>query len=144
MPLGSVIFIIVLILPIMDEIVGGWQFRSLCKENTIINVDRSTAVGKTVYLAKSSSINVENSWVNIVYEPRIFVDIKTNESIISFNDLIADGGLLVHMVDFWEGRTPMIFDASCVPINNQDLEILFKQLNIKVVPRPELNNGELK
>ncbi|QJQ05987.1 alanine:cation symporter family protein [Undibacterium piscinae] len=36
------LFIVLLPMPIMDEIIGGRQFEQLCKENSTIQVDRKT------------------------------------------------------------------------------------------------------
>ncbi len=138
------IFAVLLPLPLVDEIVGGRQFEQLCKENSTIQVDRATAVGKTVYLAKTPDVEIKNTWVRVVSQPRQFVDATTGETVISFNDLIADGGRFIRTLGISEGGVPLTFKGWCQPGDHNALENLFKELKITLIRRPEKNNGEAK
>lgn len=143
-PVGLVIFAVLLPLPLIDEIVGGRQFERLCKENSTIQVDRATAVGKTVYLAQTPDLEIKGTWVRVVIQPRRFVDATTGETVISFNDLIAVGGRFIRTLGISEGSMPLTFKGWCQPGDQYALEKLVKELNITLIRRPEKDNGDSK
>jgi hypothetical protein len=133
-PVSVVVFAVLLPLPLIDEIVGGRQFEQLCKENSTIQVDRATAVGKTVYYDPQPRVEMKGSWIRIVLQPHRFVDAKTSEFVIGYNTLIATGGRFIQMLGISEGGMPLTFDGSCRPIENT--KKLFASLSITALDRP--------
>ena len=73
------VFAVLLPLPALDEIVGGRQFEKLCKENSTIQVNRATAVGRTVYSTQQPSVEIKGTWVRITLQPWRYVDATTGE-----------------------------------------------------------------
>ncbi len=130
-PLIGVLSFVVFVLPITDEIVGGLQFRQLCKKHEIIQVDRETAVGKTVYYEPQPSIDIEGAWVHIALQPWAYVDSITGEPIISYNTLLAGSGLLYKT--FSSGGAPLMFRGSCGP--KESPRDIFKSLQIIALDR---------
>lgn len=129
--LRVVLFLALLPLPIIDEIVGARQFEKLCKENSTIQVDRTKAAGKTVYLAEVSDVQIKGTWVPVWLQSRRYVDATTGETLISYNTLRAGSGML--------GPTslgPLTFDGECVSPNRPATNDLFRELGIKSVQRP--------
>ena len=49
------VFILIFVTPIMDEIIGGFQFRALCKEEATATYEKEEIYDKTVYL-KSADV----------------------------------------------------------------------------------------
>ncbi len=143
-PVGIVVFAVLLPLPLVDEIVGGRQFEELCKENSTIQVDRVTAVGRTVYLADLPDVEVKGTWVRIVLQPRQFLDLTKDEVVVSYNGLIAEGGRFIRTLGISEGGMPLTFKGTCKPGDLHTLEKLFKELNITLIRRSEKFNGETK
>ena len=143
-PVGLLVFAVLLPLPLTDEIVGGRQFEQLCRENSTIQVDREKARGRTVYYAKTTDIEIEGTWVRVVMQPHRLVDATTGEIVISFNDLIADGGQFIQTLGLSEGGMPLTFKGWCVPGDQHTLENLLKELNIHLIDRPKMNNGAEK
>ena len=141
--LGLLLFIVLLPLPVADEIVGGWQFKQLCKENSTIQVDRATAVGRPAYFAKIADVEIEGTWVRVVLQKHRLVDTTTGETVIGLNKLVADGGLLIQTLGISERNVPLTFKGWCQPSDQFTWEKLLKDLNIVVVSRPE-SIGETK
>lgn len=140
---GLFLFAMLLPLPLVDEIVGKGQFERLCKANATIQMDRATATGKTVYLAKTASVEIKDTWVPVVMQRWRYVDASTGETVVSYNTLDAVGGRLVQMFGFSEGRTPLIFSNSfCGPKDRPAGFQGFEALGIKYIEPPA--NGELK
>jgi hypothetical protein len=131
-------------LPLVDELIGKRQFEELCKENSTIQVDRASAVGKTVYLSKTSDVEIKDKWVHIVLKPWRFVDVATGEPVVSYNTLMARGGWLIRMSRLSEGSVPLTFKGSCVPDNRPASIQTFKPLGINYIEPPAAPSGETK
>jgi len=132
-PVAAVTFMVLLPLPVIDEIVGKRQFANLCKENTALHVDRVAVAGKTVYFEPQPSVTVAGTWVPIRMTQDKYVFATTGETAISFNTLEAKGGKVVQTFGFSEGRAPLLFRGSCGPSEN--VRALFKTLNITAQDR---------
>lgn len=133
------IFVVLLPLPLADEIIGGKQFEQLCKENSNIQVDRMKAAGKTVYLADLSDVQIKGTWVPIRLQPWRFVDVTTNEPVVSYNILHATGGRLIRALRISEGDVPLTFKDYCEPGGRVYPLQLFKELEVTQVQRSALN-----
>lgn len=136
-----IVFAILLPLPVIDEIVGGSQFRKLCQENSVIEVDRATAEGKTVYLVKSQDTEIRGKWVRILAKPWRYADIKTNDVVVEYRTLTASGGWFVRLLGVSE-RMPLLFNGSCAPDTRPASIEAFKKLGIEYVERSTVIKGE--
>lgn len=130
------LFLILLVLPLIDEIVGGIQFAQLCKANSTVQFDRMKAAGKTVYLSDVEDINVKGTWVPIRLQPWRYIDAVTGEPIVTFNILHATGGWLIRTLGIFEGNAPISFNSYCAPGGSRAYVYdLFRKLNIKNIDR---------
>lgn len=125
---------------VADEIVGGYQFRELCQENSAIQVDRAAARGKTVYYDPQPSVDVEGTWVRIVMQPWRHVHAVTGEPVLTYYTLIAAGGRFIRMLGISEGGMPLTFTGTCRP--KESVNDLVKSLGITVLDRPKQNIKE--
>jgi hypothetical protein len=135
-PVAMLATVLLLPLPLLDEIVGKQQFERLCKENSMIQVNRETAVGRTVYFDPQPSVEIKGTWVRVVLRPQRFVDLTTSETVLSYNELIAAGGWLIHKLGISEGGVPLIFRGTCVPPNRPGSVETFKSYGINYVEPP--------
>ena len=125
-------------LPLADEILGKTQFEQLCRENATIELDRDKAAGKTVYLASTPDVEIQNKWLRIVMQRRRYVDINTGEVEVSYNMLQADGGRLAQALPFSEGHVPLTFlNYHCAPKDRPASAQAFEALGIKYIKSPE-------
>ncbi len=138
-PVGIVVFAVLLPLPLVDEIVGGRQFEALCKDNSTIQVDRVTAVGRTVYLADLPDTPITGTWVPVRLQPWRFLDAATGETVVSYNILHATGGRFIRALGISEGSVPLTFKGGCEPGGVVDPLKLFKEMKVTQIQRSELN-----
>lgn len=131
----SVLFFgLLLPLPLVDELVGGWQFKKLCEAN-VVRVNKGTARGRSIYLeaggyetpVAGTSVKV---WKNVFRE----LDMTTNEVVVSFDHFRAEGGALFPGFD--SGHDPLTFKGTCWPIDKPDRNF-YINLGLKQVERPE-------
>lgn len=141
-PVGVLVFGVLLLLPVIDEIVGGRQFEQLCKDNSTIQVNRATAVGKTVYLAQTPDVEIKGTSVRVVLKPWRYVDATTGELVVSYNTLQAVGGRFLKIS---EGHVPLTFNGYCAPGGSRVYaDKLFKELRVTQIQRSELTIKEQK
>lgn len=138
------IAVLLMPLPLIDEIVGGVQFDELCKVHNTIQVDRASAKDRTVYLLDQTSTRIGGLAVPVRLQNWTFVDATTREAVLAYVMLYAEGGKLIHAVKFSEGDEPMTFKSSCIPNKHIEQAQLFKDLSIKQVQRSTIDEGKKK
>lgn len=128
---GAILFLALLPLPLIDEIVGAKQFAKLCKENATIQVDRTKAAGRTVFLNYTAPVELKGTWVPVWLQSWQFVDATTGETVISYNTLRAGSGKLGP-----SSLGPLTFAGECVEPNRPAYNDVFRELGIKYIQRP--------
>lgn len=139
-PVAVVIFAGLLPLPVLDEIVGGWQFNQLCNEHATITIVRVASVGRTVYFVPEPNVEVKGTWVRVVLQPKRFVDATTGETVVRYDELIATGGWLTKKLGIFEGGMPLTFNGTCVPPNRPASVGTFEPLGLNYVEPPTLGH----
>lgn len=128
------IFVLLLPLPLMDEIVGGWQFARLCEAN-VVRVNKDTARGKTVYVEIGPhQVRVAGTWVPVWKMSFRYVDASTGEILASFDQLKAEGGRLFPGFD--SGHDPLTFKSECHPSGSFEKSFSTK-LGLLEIKKPE-------
>ncbi len=118
------------IAPVTDEIIGGFQFRELCKSSSKIIYDEKTARNKTVVYQKARDRKINEYFLPITERYWSYKDVNTGEILVSWKTYDADGGWASHLIGFPEGgSSPYTFNGHCAPAGWW--EVLGK-LNIKV------------
>ncbi|KXJ97930.1 MAG: hypothetical protein UZ17_ACD001002958 [Acidobacteria bacterium OLB17] len=130
-------FGILLPLPLIDEIVGGYQFRKLCRQHAVVIVDESRARGRTVYLRQIPHPLVPGvvttpsrqvpAWIPIRESIVDWIDVQTHEVLVSYRAYEARGGWLVRALGISETDGPLTFDPHSCRVNSVEL---FKRLGI--------------
>ncbi len=130
-PVGVLLATVLYPLPLVDEIVGGMQFKRLCEENETIYVS-PTAKGRTAYLAETPLQEVKGPWVRVTRNEWRYADAKTGETVIRFNTLTAGHGF------FHIGESPLTFHSYCAPRSRRPSSSnLLEEFGVTVVERPK-------
>jgi hypothetical protein len=144
-PVTGVLIAIALALPVTDELVGGYQFRSLCERYaSSIQIDRATAMGRTVYFVAQPPVDVSGTWIRVVMRPIRFVDARTGEAVVSYNELGAVGGWLSRTLPLWQGQAPLTFTGTCFPANRPGSVETFSPYGMTYVEPPFEQKGSSK
>lgn len=113
-------------LPVLDDIIGGFQFRELCKQGYTPVYDKAKATGRTVKL-KEVPIqilnlkpymgiprkDIDHTIIPIHEASWEYVDHVTGETLISWKDYHAQGGWLSRFIGFPQGNPPYTFNGVC-------------------------------
>lgn len=102
---GTLITFVVLVpLPVVDELIGMWQFDALCKKGAVFQVDSERIKGKSIRLVVDPSwAKVPNTAIPISYSRYSYRDVSRNEELASYIHYDAQGGWLVHALGLFEG-----------------------------------------
>ncbi|MDR3054429.1 MAG: hypothetical protein LBU53_03385 [Zoogloeaceae bacterium] len=113
---ANVIFwVLAFTLPISDDIIGGFQFRELCKNGSMLKIDAEKIKGKTVRVV----IDPSNEYVSDTITPIRFShfsyrDVETNEEYASFSRYYAEAGWLLRSYGM-PGSELLTAASSCSP-----------------------------
>jgi hypothetical protein len=100
---------------IADEIVGSYQFRSLCQEKARLEIDPNKIKGKFVSGVLMSK-TLHHAAIPIRHVYISYRDVDTDEEYASHNTYHAGGGRLMRSIGFWGPMQPLIiYPASCFP-----------------------------
>jgi len=108
-----VMFVLLFLAPVADDIAGGFQFRALCKEGGAPIYVRGIVQGRTVKYS-SSGWNELNGTIVPIQELTIYwVDATSGKELLTYKKYDADGGWLSRLIGFPEGSPPYTFKATC-------------------------------
>ena len=127
-------------LPVIDEIVGGWQFHRLCSEQETIHVDEGKIRGATIYYVPEKSIEINSAAIPIRKQNWKHIYKDSGELAFQFESYHAIGGWLVRTLHLTDGRVPLLFRDSCFPTRNP--AALLKSLGVTVLDHPAKNKKD--
>lgn len=128
------VFVMLFPLPLVDEIVGGWQFARLCKQHGTIQVDREKVKGATIYYVPTDSVDIKGLWLPVRHQAWRHVYKSTGAMAMQYDSFHATGGWLIRTLRISEGNVPLLFRDSCYPQENP--VALMKSLDVTTLDRP--------
>lgn len=127
------VVLLVLPLPVADELFWGHQFKEMCAKKSGVELDSTNPQGRTVWFGGSQLAHIKLGTID-VQEMRVdIVDAITQDPVYHYYRLDAKGGLLIRFLGISEGDDPLTFRGHCQP---RDLKSVNKNLNLKEIVRP--------
>lgn len=113
--LTALAVVVLAALPLTDEIIGGFQFRELCRERALLKIDETKIKGKMVRMVSDpANKDIDGTAVRIYYTRVSYRDATTQEELGSNGYLVAMGGYLIRTLAGGHEMTPMtIFPSTC-------------------------------
>ena len=117
--LQIVLTVFLLSLLVVDELIGGYQFRKLCEQNAVLKIDSEKARGRTVQVVINPSDEIIFGVPITIYHSRhSYLDVKTAEVIAQYDSYSAKGGWFIRALRISEGNAPITMGYSgCIPKN---------------------------
>ena len=101
---------------VVDEIVGGLQFKSLCEREAVLKVSAEKVRGRTLKQISLQSFPVDTI-LRIEQWRNSFVDATSGEEMASFSWLRTSGGWFIRTLGISEGDAPLLIHPStCWPV----------------------------
>ena len=118
--LRYVVIALLIPLPVIDEIIGGMQFKALCKKGSVLKIDAEKIKGKTVRLViQPSWKKVEWAMLPIYFSIYQYQNNATKEEYARYVVYNVEGGKFIRLLGISEGNAPLtIRNTSCSPVVN--------------------------
>lgn len=111
------LFALMLIAPVGDEIVGGFQFRALCEKNANFRIGVANPEARTTRVAVRPANEVLPGTAITIYHSRIeYTDVQSGERVVDFDEYVAKGGVFIRTLAISQSNAPITIDRpSCSP-----------------------------
>ncbi len=111
------LFALMLVAPVGDEIVGGFQFRALCEKYAVFRVGVERPEGRvTRFSANSPNETVPGTAITIYHTAIDYTDVQTGESVVKFDRYLAQGGVFIRTLGISQSNAPITMERpSCSP-----------------------------
>jgi hypothetical protein len=128
------IFLAMLISPVIDEIVGGFQFRALCEKNAVLQIGVEHPEGRTTRFSADPTNAIVPGTVIPIYDTGVnYTDVATGERVVAFHKYVAKGGVLIQNLGISESNSPITMGRHfCSPENIRG-EAIHRTLKFSVV-----------
>lgn len=132
--IGLVVFVALLVAPVADEIVGGFQFRALCEKNAVFRMGVERPEGRsTKVLLKPSNETVPGTAITIYHTGIEYTDVQSGELVVQFDEYVAKGGLFIRALGISESNSPITMGShACSPEQTRG-ESVRRTLNFSVI-----------
>ncbi len=121
-------------MPLIDEILGAQEFKQLCDQYAVVQVDEEKAKGRTVYQSEDVYVEIKNTWVPVHMHQNRYVDTFTGELLLADTSLYANGGRL--NPGSAAGREPWFFDHSCHVPTSRSKQSTVAKLGMEIGKSP--------
>lgn len=113
------LFTALLILPLVDEIVGGFQFRALCEKGAVLKIDAEKAKGRTVRVViQPSNEVVPGQALRTLHSHLSYRIVDSEEEIARYDTYVVNGGWFIRALGISETNSPLLIGAPyCGPPN---------------------------
>jgi hypothetical protein len=111
------IIAVLMALPLIDEIIGGFQFRALCAEGAVLKIDAEKIRGKAVEAKiKPANESMRGTAIPIYHTRVAFFSTATSEVLASYETYVAKGGWFIRALGISETSAPLTIGLpSCSP-----------------------------
>ena len=111
--LSPLLVVLIFIAPVMDEVIGAFQFKTLCSTETKLIVDEN-ATGKTVVYENVPNKIIHGYAIPITESTESYKDVESKNIVIKWNVFRARGGWLSRNLRVLQYDKPYIFDGVCL------------------------------
>jgi len=135
---GIVAFALLLPLPVVDEIIGGFQLRAFCREGAVARYDEEKLRGRTVRMRLEPNPDVPSvmqtptrrvgAFIPIEERTIDYLDVESGQVLLSYKAFRAKGGVLIRTLGISNADSPLTIDPSSCAVNPGPI---FQRLGVK-------------
>lgn len=119
-------FLLLLIAPFIQDIVGMWQFDRLCKERAVVWVSPEAGQVKRAMHADLPNVARLGYWIPIHSQPIAYIDVDTGKPFLTYEALHTKGGLIGQLLLL--GGTHSCWPKNATQVTNElNTDLLIKQ-----------------
>ena len=130
--------VVMLVLPVADELISAPQFYKLCEEGTKLKFDPEKIRGRTIFFAKNLQPDISIGLLHGYYIPWRLLDTTTKEELISYNSYYVNGGILIRTLQISATNAPLTMRSYCSAHEHPEQPSFLKRYDLKYVDRKEI------
>jgi hypothetical protein len=111
------LFPLVLVAPITDEVIGRWQFDRLCEREAVVTLSPDWVNVKRAKRVSLPRSDVDGYFIRIYSQGSEYIDIDTGITFMKHPHFYTYGGFLLNRLGLGLGES-----ISCLPKNTQAIE----------------------
>lgn len=135
---ATLLAIILLPVPVYDELITAPQFRTLCEDGTKLKFDPDRIRGRTIFLAHDPQPDISVGFLHGYSIPSRYLDATTNEVLITTNSYHLKGGLLIRMLGISEKTAPLTMRSYCSPQERPWQKTFLYRYELKYIERTDI------
>ncbi len=126
-------FVVLLVLPVADELIGMWQLDALCKGGSTLKINAERIRGRTIRVViRPSWAQAAGTAIPISYSRYSYQDTTTGEELASYTSYDAKGGWLIRSLGLFDSNVPLVITKPwCAPEGHSG--IFAKQYGFNVI-----------
>ena len=128
------VFPVLLVAPLTDELIGAHQFETLCKKD---GRPEPVALEKARGLALLVNLGQFQPVADTILETQAamytYSDVQSEKPILRFHTYRTKGGWLIRALGFSETNAPLTFSADCTATHGESLQDSLDRYQIKPV-----------
>lgn len=137
--MSVLVFGLLLILPLIDELISMPQFETQCREKANLIIDKPSGQKRTAWFGDGERTQISIGLLNATVHRLQYVEPTSGELVYHYSTITPDGGWLVHALAISETNSPLLFRSICAPEQIPNLREWLKERLITEIPRPISN-----
>lgn len=127
-------FMLVLVLPFSDELIGVYQLKELCRKDGIIHkADLERARGMELLVRLDGYKPVSGQVLDVQRARYSFLNPETRDVVFWVGLYRVDGGFFIRSTGISESNSPLLFVGNCSSVQGGRVNELLKDYGIKPV-----------
>lgn len=123
--LGLLLFPVLVVAPMVDEVIGMRQFEQLCEERAVMHVSPEAGQVKRAKADERPAVELSGYWIAIRSQPVVYLDADTDRPFVTYEALHTKGGRIAGMALMGGTHSCWPKDESEI-LKNLDIDRLLK------------------
>ena len=120
--ISVLLFPMVLVLPVADELIGRWQFSRLCEREAVVTLSPDWEKVKRAGEREIPSVTLNGYLIRVRSQRMEYFDIDTGKNFLTNQAFHAYGGFLAYRMGLGLGTS-----TACWP---KDVSLIYRQVNL--------------
>ena len=131
-PVVALLFVVLLPLPVADELVARPQIERLCREGAVLKIDEQKIKGRRVKSSgEPSNADVPGTAIRVTFTRAVYRDENTGEELASMGYYVITGGWLIRTLGISESNSPLFVREGCA--SSKGVRDSAERLNFKII-----------
>ena len=132
--IAPMVFVAMLVAPVADEIVGGFQFRKLCEKNAVFRIGVDKLEGRTTKAVVQPANEIVPGTAITIYHSRFeYTDVQSGEVVVNFDEYVAKGGIFIRTLGISQGGAPITMGRPACSPQSVRGEVVNRTLKFSVI-----------